>query len=210
MVPPGPGDDRAGRDEDGAGGMIIFGFGGGRPKDRGPVIPARCANCGNENYLRHVSSTRWFSLFFIPLIPSSTKHFLLCPVCTQGRALTRDQAAKAQEMAEWTQRHRAGEVSDEAYAARAAAFSSYLRPIDLSGAGQVAPGIPTPPIPPTPTPTPAPPPAHPAHPAAMPLPDRDLPSAPPPDRAPIAACDACGCPLPDHAHFCPNCGARTG
>ena len=184
--------------------MIIFGFGGGRPKDRGPVIPARCPNCGNENYLRHVSSTRWFSLFFIPLIPYSTKHFLLCPVCTQGRPLTRDQAAKAQEMATWTQRYRAGEVPHEEYAARAAEFSSSLRPLDVAGGA----GLPAPPSPSTPTP--APPNAHPAHPSLGPLPDRGLPAGPRPDRPPIAACDDCGCPLPTHAHFCPNCGARTG
>ncbi len=179
----------------GTGGVIIFGFGGGRPKDRGPVIPARCPNCGNENYLRHVSSTRWFSLFFIPLVPYSTKHFLLCPVCTQGRPLTRDQAARAEAMAGWTQRYRAGEVSHEEYAARAAEFSSFLRPLDVADRG---PGIPAPPA------------AQPVHPSLGPLPDRDLPTGPPPDRLPIAACDDCGCPLPTHAHFCPNCGARMG
>ena len=184
--------------------MIIFGFGGGRPKDRGPVIPARCPNCGNENYLRHVSSTRWFSLFFIPLIPYSTKHFLLCPVCTQGRSLTRDQAAKAQEMAEWTQRYRAGEVTHEQYAARAAAFSSLLRPIDVAGGAPLGPALGAPPA----APSPPPPTTHPAHPSLGPLPDLPAPGAEP-VHAPIAACADCGCPLPDHARFCPNCGART-
>lgn len=191
--------------------MIIFGFGGGRPKDRGPVVPARCPNCGNENYLRHVSSTRWFSLFFIPLIPYSTKHFLLCPVCTQGRLLTRDQAAKAETMAGWTQRYRAGEVSHEEYAARAAEFSSFLRPLDVADRG---PGIAAPPGPSSSSPTPAPPPVHPVHPSLGPLPDpgspTELPTGPPRDRPPIAACDDCGCPLPTEAHYCPNCGAHTG
>lgn len=197
--------------------MIIFGFGGGRPKDRGAVIPARCPNCGNENYLRHVSSTRWFSLFFIPLIPYATKHFLLCPVCTQGRPLTRDQAARAEAMAGWTQRYRDGEVSHEAYAARVAEFSSFLRPLDVAGgargAGPVDAGRPAPPAPSPSSSAPAPPPVQPArpvHPSLGPLPERDLPSGPPPDRPPIAACDDCGCPLPTHAHYCPNCGARTG
>lgn len=188
--------------------MIIFGFGGGRPKDRGPVVPARCPNCGNENYLRHVSATRWFSLFFIPLVPYSTKHFLVCPVCAQGRPLTRDQASRAETMAGWTQRYRAGEVTHDEYAARAAEFSSYLRPLDVAADGPAL-------APPPPAPAPTPPPtAHPAHPSLGPLPERelpgDLPTGPPPDRAPIAACDDCGCPLPTHAHFCPNCGARMG
>jgi len=187
--------------------VIIFGFGGGRPKDRGPVLPAHCPNCGNENYLRHVSSTRWFSLFFIPLIPYSTKHFLLCPVCTQGRALTRDQAAKAEEMAGWTERYRAGEIAHEEYAARLAAFSSYLRPIDVAGGSPPDPTIPAPPAPATPAPPP--PTTRPAHPSVGPQHDPELPTGPPPDRPPMAACDDCGCPLPTHAHFCPNCGART-
>ncbi|MCB9371888.1 MAG: zinc-ribbon domain-containing protein [Microthrixaceae bacterium] len=176
--------------------MIIFGFGGGRPKDRGPVVPARCPNCGNENHLRHVSVTRWFSLFFIPLIPYSTKHFLLCPVCSQGRPLTREQAARAGEMVEATRRRQAGELSHEDYVARAAAFTSLLRPIDVAGADQPAPA----PLPPPPG-TPLPPP-----------PSAPLPEAPPVEAmgpgpaAPTDGCVSCGCPLPDHARFCPNCG----
>ncbi len=177
--------------------MIIFGFGGGRPKDRGAVVPMRCPNCGNENYFRHLSSTRWFSLFFIPLIPYSTKHFLLCPVCTQGRPLSREQAARAQEMTEWTGRFRAGSVSAEEYRERAAAFLSYLRPIDVGGA----------------------PPAVEAPTGGTPEPTGMVPPPPPPpgdaptpasSSAPLAACADCGCPLPTNAHFCPNCGARTG
>lgn len=179
--------------------MIIFGFGGGRPKDRGAVVPMRCPNCGNENYFRHLSSTRWFSLFFIPLIPYSTKHFLLCPVCTQGRPLSREQAARAQEMTEWTGRFRAGSVSPDEYRERAAAFLAYLRPIDVGGVppaveapatGVDGPTASPPPLPPPPPPVEGPAPAF--------------------SSAPIAACDDCGCPLPANAHFCPNCGARTG
>ena len=56
--------------------------------DKGAVAPAKCPNCQNDVMFRYIVSRRMFSLFFIPLIPFSPKHFVLCPVCTRGIEVT--------------------------------------------------------------------------------------------------------------------------
>ena len=50
----------------------------------------RCAHCNN---VRHYSITRvrkFFSLFWIPLIPYSSKYFVHCPVCDYGSEVKKD------------------------------------------------------------------------------------------------------------------------
>lgn len=68
--------------------MILFGWGGGKVKNHGPALPQACRSCGHEGFLHYFTVTKWFRLYFIPIIPYSTKHFLACPVCTSGTELT--------------------------------------------------------------------------------------------------------------------------
>jgi hypothetical protein len=68
--------------------VIIFGWGGGKVRDHGPALPQTCPSCGNKGFLHYFTITKWFRLYFIPIIPYSTKHFLACPVCTSGAELT--------------------------------------------------------------------------------------------------------------------------
>jgi hypothetical protein len=96
--------------------MLIFGWGAGRPKDGGAVVPHQCPHCHNDGYFRLISATKWFRLFFVPLIPYSTKHFLVCPVCTSGKQLTGHDVARARQMAALTAERQGGGMSDERYA----------------------------------------------------------------------------------------------
>jgi hypothetical protein len=68
--------------------VIIFGWGGGKVKNHGPALPQACGSCGHEGFLHYFTVTKWFRLYFIPIIPYSTEHFLACPVCTSGSELT--------------------------------------------------------------------------------------------------------------------------
>jgi hypothetical protein len=67
--------------------LIIFGWGGGKAKNRGPAVPQTCQSCGHDGFLHYFTVTKWFRLYFIPIIPYSTRHFLACPVCTAGTEL---------------------------------------------------------------------------------------------------------------------------
>ena len=70
--------------------MIIFGW---RTivSTIGAVFKRMCDHCHNEDYWILTKTTRWFTLFFIPVIPLETKYFLACPVCKYGFALKGDQ-----------------------------------------------------------------------------------------------------------------------
>ena len=62
--------------------MIIFGT-KGTAKVLG-VLAYVCGICGNEAAQRLVERRRWFTLFFIPLFPFSTKHVITCAYCGGG------------------------------------------------------------------------------------------------------------------------------
>ena len=78
--------------------MIVFGWGGGRPKDHGPAVPRPCPSCGRSGHLHYFTVTKWFRLYLIPLIPYSTKHFLACSSCTAASELTAAERRQVQRL----------------------------------------------------------------------------------------------------------------
>jgi hypothetical protein len=134
--------------------MIIFGWGRQNRKDRGAVVPVTCPRCNNETMYRWVSTTTWFSLFFVPLIPYSNKHYIVCPICSNGLELTKAQAQHAAHMVQHTQGALARGQQDPEYANEVASFWSHLN------GGAAPPAINTPPppaLPPQPPQQPGPP-----------------------------------------------------
>jgi len=48
-----------------------------------------CDNCGYTGYLRCYDSSRYFSLYFIPLLPTGSNHVLdECPQCKHGKMIS--------------------------------------------------------------------------------------------------------------------------
>jgi hypothetical protein len=99
--------------------MIVFGWGGGRPKDLGPALPFQCSRCNREGFARYFTVTKWFRLYFIPIVPYQTKHFLVCPSCTAASELTTPaERQRAERLVALTTSLQSGFVSEEAYAER--------------------------------------------------------------------------------------------
>jgi hypothetical protein len=82
--------------------MIIFGWGRVTNKDYGPTMATKCPNCHNDVWLQLHTYRKWFTLFFIPVFPYSSKHLLLCDVCSQGVELKGEQIQTAKQMNELT------------------------------------------------------------------------------------------------------------
>ena len=114
--------------------MIIFGWGRGKTKDHGAAAPLVCPQCRNQTFYRYFSVTKWMTLFFIPVIPYSTKHFLVCPVCTRAVALDGAGRERAKQMVELTSSNQAGSMSQEAYLNRMRGLTGNL----LGGSGTPA------------------------------------------------------------------------
>jgi len=64
--------------------FIIFGWGRRTMQTLGWLSPRTCSNCHNEGPWALVRIRRWFSLFFIPVIPYETDYVAMCPVCSRG------------------------------------------------------------------------------------------------------------------------------
>lgn len=71
--------------------FIIWGFGRTTTKRYGFAQPSGCERCGNAVQMELLKITTWFTLFFIPIIPYSTKHCLVCPICREAKYLTKDE-----------------------------------------------------------------------------------------------------------------------
>lgn len=82
--------------------MIIFGW-RTIAKFLGLVFKKKCDHCHNEDYWTLTKSTKWFTLFFIPAIPLSSKYFLACPVCKYGFTLNDEQIKMFKPLAEVNQ-----------------------------------------------------------------------------------------------------------
>lgn len=117
--------------------MIIFGWGGGKAKDHGPAVPQACPSCGRDGFLHYFTVTKWFRLYFIPLIPYNTRHFLACPVCTAGAELTTSaERQRVQALVATTASMNSGQLGTNAYLEQAG--STY---------GQASPALALPPTP---------------------------------------------------------------
>lgn len=78
--------------------FIIFGWNYQTSKNHGPTLPMKCPHCGNEVFLHLLHERRWFTLFFIPVIPYSSRHFLLCDICSHGYELESDKVEEAKQL----------------------------------------------------------------------------------------------------------------
>ncbi|MFN8041065.1 MAG: DUF2510 domain-containing protein [Acidimicrobiales bacterium] len=102
--------------------MLIFGYGPRRPRDLGPVAPARCPACGNQVEFHLLQQRSWVSLFFVPVIPTSARHLLVCPVCQHAVGLDAHQGRLARGLASARTDHLAGRLDDAGYRAQVDAF----------------------------------------------------------------------------------------
>ncbi len=64
--------------------FIIFGWGRRTIRVLGFTAAQPCANCRNTSQWKVVQVRRWFTLFFIPVIPYESRYFAMCPVCSRG------------------------------------------------------------------------------------------------------------------------------
>jgi hypothetical protein len=129
--------------------LLIFGM-RNRVHQHGPCVAATCPRCHNEVVLTYLIVTRWFTLFFIPIIPTTKRRMLMCPICSWSRDVAKQSEPLAHEMVAITASWKSHQLDDAEYAKRVDAFWSF--------AGQNAsPSTESPGAPPAPEPPAAPP-----------------------------------------------------
>lgn len=98
--------------------LFVFGWGRRTQKDHGPTLPITCPNCKNQTYWRYKHFRTWFTLFFIPVIPYQSDHYLLCDICKQGVQLNGEEQERAKILAGQTELYLRQQMSPEEYQAR--------------------------------------------------------------------------------------------
>lgn len=74
--------------------FIIFGTKSTK-KILGVQKRVRCGRCNNIAPWQVLKITNWFSLFFLPIIPISTKYFEICPICHGANQITYEEAIQS-------------------------------------------------------------------------------------------------------------------
>lgn len=80
--------------------FILFGWGRQTVKNHGPVFAKQCDRCNNKEFWHLYTRRTWFTLFFIPIIPYSTEHLVVCPVCSYGAVIKNEKFKELKEIAE--------------------------------------------------------------------------------------------------------------
>lgn len=52
----------------------------------------QCAHCNNVNNYKIFRRRNWFTLFWIPIFPFSSKYFIACPICNYGSQIKKEEA----------------------------------------------------------------------------------------------------------------------
>ncbi|KTG09279.1 hypothetical protein AUR64_15955 [Haloprofundus marisrubri] len=111
--------------------FIIFGW-PRRSKEYGETYPAHCSHCENDQYYELGKSRRWFTLYFLPLLPlGRATRGLFCSICGAGFELDRTQFKAAKTLSQSTTAFSEGELSEEEYGRELEAFEATL---EISGA----------------------------------------------------------------------------
>lgn len=71
--------------------IILFGF-RTLQKILGFTCVYACPRCNNAKEWQIIRARQWFTLFFIPIIPFSTKYYQKCPVCGLATGMTKQQS----------------------------------------------------------------------------------------------------------------------
>lgn len=99
--------------------FFLFGWGHRTTNDEGEAVPVHCHNCNNDVYWHLVHTKTWFTLFFAPVFPYESDHWLMCPVCKAGRALHgSDEVRSAQALVAATFSFKQESLTEDAYMAQ--------------------------------------------------------------------------------------------
>lgn len=129
--------------------LIIFGTKRMKAQNLGPVSDTICGNCNNPVAYQLYQQRQWFHIFWIPIIPISNKHFVLCPICSRGGEVSAAQLPSVTALVEARSQVASGQITPEDFAAQEAQLLAVLNQMPYN----TPPG--TQPLPPPPPPPPA-------------------------------------------------------
>lgn len=95
--------------------MIIWGWGKNARKEYGVAGTMRCNRCGTDGAANLVKLYSYFSLFFIPIIPTDENYFIQCRHCGYAVQIFDNNVTKAKDMLETIKNFRKGKITEEEF-----------------------------------------------------------------------------------------------
>lgn len=74
--------------------MIIWGRRGFKEELGNTTLKKVCPHCNNEVTYKGLEYGSKFTLFFIPLFPINKKRMVVCPICSHGYDVTKQELEK--------------------------------------------------------------------------------------------------------------------
>jgi hypothetical protein len=93
--------------------FFIFGWNHQESTSYGPVEQHKCENCHNTEYWHLDKISKYFTLFFIPIIPYDSDNWFHCPICNYGIKLDKDEFQNYKSIAEINSAFLEKKISDE-------------------------------------------------------------------------------------------------
>jgi len=109
--------------------FVIFGYGNADNECAGQIYGESCPKCNSNKFSQLIRTTKWFTFFFIPLIPYSTRYWLHCPVCRHSNEIDNREFNRLRPTAELNDRLHRGLVTFEEYEKNEANQMDKLMPV---------------------------------------------------------------------------------
>lgn len=97
--------------------MVIVFSTKGTEKELGKTLYKSCKHCNNVCWYDLTKITRWFSLFFVSLVPYQKRYFFTCELCGWGFEVKGDCLDTLKRINGKAKAWEAGEISESEYKA---------------------------------------------------------------------------------------------
>jgi uncharacterized protein YbaR (Trm112 family) len=95
--------------------IILFGWSFKTEKTIGPARKQHCPICNREEFHILHRESRWFTLFFVPVVPYEHHYTLYCPFCKHTEELPAGESKKLKPLAELHRAFMIGELHEQIY-----------------------------------------------------------------------------------------------
>lgn len=95
--------------------MIVFGWGHQEIKEYGLVEMGLCPRCNNEELWQLKKISVWFTLFWCPVFPYEMDYWIICPVCSHGLKISKEESKKLIPLAQVNRAYIDGLITEDYY-----------------------------------------------------------------------------------------------
>jgi len=95
--------------------IILFGWSFKTEKNVGPAQRRTCGVCGREAFHILHQETRWFTLFFVPVIPYQHLYTLVCPFCKTPKEPNVMEVRRLKPLAKLHNAYMTGQLHEQEY-----------------------------------------------------------------------------------------------